>query len=91
MLMVKNKDGRNEQFDPAKIVLTLVGTGVPAGYAQMIARDIARTARDGITTGEIRTKILCMLMAGNPEWVKNSIVSGTWYGRKQDELRTVMR
>jgi hypothetical protein len=91
MLMVKNRDGRNEQFDPARIVLDLVGSGVPAGYAQMIARDIARTARDGITTGEIRTKILCKLMAGNPEWVKNSIASGARYGRKQDELPTSMR
>jgi hypothetical protein len=75
--MVQKRDGRNEQFMPAKIVLSLIRTGVPAGHARTIARNIERTARDCIETRDIRIKVLCMLMAGNPEWVKKRSVYGT--------------
>jgi hypothetical protein len=75
--MVQKRDGRNEQFMPAKIVLSLIRAGVPAGHAQTIARNIERTARDGIQTRDIRIKVLCMLMAENPEWVKARCISGT--------------
>lgn len=70
MVMVTKRNGSNEPFMPAKIVLSLIRSGVPAGHAQTIARNIERTARDGITTGEIRIKALCMLRAGDPDWMK---------------------
>jgi hypothetical protein len=68
---------------PAKIVLSLIRTGVPAVIAQTIAQDIERTARDGITTGEIRIKALRMTMARNPDWMKTSIVPGAQLGKNR--------
>jgi transcriptional repressor NrdR len=72
--MVKKRDGRKEQFVPEKIVVSMIKTGAPADYARTIAQDIERSARDGITTQEIKTKALGMLKAKNPEWERNWIV-----------------
>jgi transcriptional repressor NrdR len=74
MIMVKKRDGRKEQFVPEKIVVSMIKTGAPADYARTIAKDIERSASDGITTLEIRTKALGMLKAKNPEWERNWIV-----------------
>jgi transcriptional repressor NrdR len=81
MVMVIKRNGSHEPFMPAKIVLSMIRTGVPAGYAQTIAQNIERTARDGITTGEIRIKALCMLRARDPDWMKRSIVPNAQYGK----------
>jgi transcriptional regulator NrdR family protein len=71
MVMVKKRDGRKEPFVPEKIVVSMIKTGAPSDYARTIAQDIERGARDGITTQEIKTKILGMLKAKNPEWERN--------------------
>jgi len=83
MVRVIKRNGSNEPFMPAKIVLSLIRTGVPVSIAQTIAQDIERTARDGITTGEIRIKVLRMTMARNPDWMKNSIMPGARYGKNR--------
>lgn len=70
MITVKKRDGRTEPFVPEKIVVSMVKTGAPAEYARTIAQDIAKTASRGITTGEIKTKVLSMLRAENPSWEK---------------------
>lgn len=75
MVRIMKKDGSREEFIPAKLMLSMIRTGVPAGYAHTIAQDIGRTARDGITTREIEVQAIRMLMAKNPEWVQNVIVS----------------
>ena len=69
--MVKKRDGRKEQFVPEKIVVSVIKTGAPADYAGTIAQDIEQSARDGITTQEIKTKALGMLKEKNPEWERN--------------------
>ncbi|MDD1693235.1 MAG: ATPase [Methanoregula sp.] len=71
MIQVRKMDGRKELFVPEKIVVSMIKTGAPADYARTIAQDIERSARDGITTLEIRTKALAMLKAKNPEWERN--------------------
>lgn len=70
-VLVKKRDGRKEEFVPEKIVVSIIKTGAPADYARTIARDIEKSARDGMTTTEIRTKALGMLRAKNPEWERN--------------------
>jgi hypothetical protein len=76
MVIVMKRNGSKEPFMPAKIMLSLIRTGVPAGNAQRIARNIEQTARDGITTGEIRLRALCMLRAGDPDWMKRRTLPG---------------
>ena len=69
--VVTKRDGRVEPFVPEKIVVSMVKTGAPAAYARTIAQDIEKTATNGITTREIRTKAMAMLRAENPAWEKN--------------------
>ena len=71
MIMVKKRDGRKGQFVPEKIVVIMIKTGAPADYARTIAQDSEQSARDGITTQEIKTKALGMLKEKNPEWERN--------------------
>jgi len=77
MVLVTRKDGSREEFLPAKIMISMIRAGVPAGYAHTIAQDIGKTACDGITTQEIEIRAVRMLMARNPEWVKEVLVSLT--------------
>jgi len=77
MVLVTKKDGSREEFLPAKIMISMIRAGVPAGYAHTIAQYIGRTAFDGITTREIETRAIRMLMDRNPEWVKEVLVSLT--------------
>ncbi len=77
MVTVKKRDGRKEPFVPEKIVVSMIKTGAPADYARTVAHDIEQSARDGITTLEIRTKALGTLKVKNPEWERNWIVYDT--------------
>lgn len=71
MIAVTKMDGRTEPFVPEKIVVSMVKTGAPAEYARTAAQGITKAAAKGITTGEIKTKVLAMLRAENPAWEKN--------------------
>lgn len=77
MVLVKKRDGRKGQFMQEKIVVSMVKSGAPADYARTIAKEIEQSARDGITTQEIRTKALGLLKAKNPEWERNWTVYDT--------------
>jgi transcriptional repressor NrdR len=77
MVIVKKRDGRKEQFVPEKIIVSMVKSGASADYARTIAQEIERSAREDITALEIRTKVLGMLKARNPEWERNWIVYDT--------------
>lgn len=83
MVQVTKKDGSREEFVPARIMLCMIRAGVPAGYAHTVAQKIGQTAFDGITTHEIEARAIRMLMARNPAWVQEVIVSCTLPGRKQ--------
>lgn len=74
MVLVKKRDGRKEQFVPEKIAVSMMKTGAPADYARAVAQDIERSARDGITTQEIKIKTLGKLREKNPDWERNWVV-----------------
>ena len=74
MIMVKKRDGRKEVFIPEKIVVSAIKSGAPPDVARIIAQDIERTAKEGITTQEIKTKTLQLLKSENPEWERNWMV-----------------
>jgi hypothetical protein len=77
MIMVKKRDGRKEVFIPEKIVVSAIKSGAPPDVARMIAQDIERTAKEGITTQEIKTKTLQLLKSKNPVWERNWMVYDT--------------
>jgi transcriptional regulator NrdR family protein len=85
MVLVKKRDGRNEEFVQEKIVVSLIKSGAPAGFARTIAQDIERSARDSITTQEIRTSALGRLRAKNPAWERNWIVYDAAVKKRTDE------
>jgi transcriptional repressor NrdR len=74
MIMVKKRDGRKEVFIPEKIVVSAIKSGAPPDVARIIAQDIERTAKEGMTTQEIKTKTLHLLKSENPEWERNWLV-----------------
>ncbi|MFX1403955.1 MAG: ATP cone domain-containing protein, partial [Promethearchaeota archaeon] len=51
--MVVKWDGRNEEFDPSKIVRTLTRMGAPQNVAEEIADDLEDHIEEGMTTKEI--------------------------------------
>lgn len=69
--MLKKRDGRKELFVPEKIVVSAIKSGVPPDVARTIAQDIEKMAKEGITTEEIKIKVLSMLKSKNPEWERN--------------------
>lgn len=71
MIMLKKRDGRKEQFVPEKIIVSAIKSGAPPDVARMIAQEVGQMAKDGMTTREIRTKVLAMLKLKNPGWERN--------------------
>ncbi|MDD5144480.1 ATP cone domain-containing protein [Methanoregula sp.] len=74
MVQVTKRDGRKEPFVPEKIVVSMVKTGAPAGYARETAQDIEKGVIDTITTKDLREKVLGSLRAKNPDWERNWLV-----------------
>ena len=66
MLMVKKRDGRKEPFVVEKIVVSAIKSGAPPDVARTIAGDIERMAKEGMTTQEIKTKILATAQIQKP-------------------------
>jgi len=77
MIMVKKHDGRKEQFVPEKIVVSAIKSGSSPEYARTIAQDIEKNAKDGVTTQEIKTRVLSLLKSKNPEFERNWMVYDT--------------
>jgi len=67
-VMVVKRSGKLEPFQKEKIVMACKGAGVTAKVAEKIADEIAKTAHDKITTGELRTAVLSKLRKENPAW-----------------------
>jgi len=74
MVQVIKRDGRKEALIPEKIMVSAVKTGASPDLARSIARDVERDAKDGITTRDIKTRVLATLKAKNPEWERNWVV-----------------
>ncbi|MDD1653155.1 MAG: ATPase [Methanomicrobiales archaeon] len=74
MVMVTKRDGRREAFVPEKIVVSALKSGATPDAARAIARDIGNSAKEGISTQEIRMQVLSNLRAKDPAWEKNWLV-----------------
>jgi len=72
--MVKKRNGQMEAFVPEKVVVSALKSGATIEYARTIAKDIERGTKEGITTQEIRGKVLAQLKSKNPDWEKNWLV-----------------
>ena len=77
MLTVMKRDGRKEPFVTEKIVVSAIKTGTSPDLARTIALEIERTAHDGITTRDIKDRVLTMLKSKNPEWERNWMIFDT--------------
>ncbi|MGB7992210.1 ATP cone domain-containing protein [Methanoregula sp.] len=71
MSTVTKRDGRKEPFIAEKIVVSAVKSGATPEVARMIAHVIEKNATDGVTTRELKGKVLSMLNGKNPEWERN--------------------
>ena len=77
MIMVKKRDGRKEPFVVEKIVVSAIKSGASLDIARTIASDIEKNATDGITTKELKNRVLRILKAKNPQWERNWMVFDT--------------
>ncbi len=77
MITVKKRDGRKEPFAVEKIVVSAIKSGAPLEVARTIAHGIEQSATDGISTREVKNRVLAMLKAKNPEWERNWMVFDT--------------
>ncbi len=68
MVEIVKRDGRREQFVPEKIVVSAIKSGAPPQESRTIAQSIEGVAHDGMSTQEIRRRVLEQLRAMNPEW-----------------------
>ena len=74
MIMIKKRDGRKEPFIPEKIVVSAMNSAHLLTLQERLPGDIERMAKEGMTTLEIKTKVLAMLKSINPEWERNWLV-----------------
>ena len=77
MIMVKKRDGRTEPFVPEKIVVSAIKSGAPPDVARTIASGIERHATDGVSTKDLKGRVVGMLKMKNPEWERNWMVFDT--------------
>jgi 2-phosphoglycerate kinase len=77
MMMIKKQDGRKEPFLPEKIIVSAIKSGADPDYARTIANEIGKNLKEGMTTLEIKRKVLSMLKSRNPEWERNWMVYDT--------------
>lgn len=70
-VQVVKKSGKAEPFQRQKIVKSCTAAGAPADVAASIADEIEKSARDQMSTNEIRAMVLQKLGKIRSEWVKN--------------------
>jgi hypothetical protein len=84
MVAVKKRFGREEEFLQEKIVVSAIKSGAPPGYARTIAQEIGRTVAEGVSTQDIRKKVLARLAAENPDWQRNWMMYDNAAGKPVD-------
>lgn len=70
-IQIVKKDGKTEPFQRQKIVNACTAVGAPADVAASIADEIEKSARDQMSTSEIRAMVLERLGKIKQDWVKN--------------------
>lgn len=76
MVKVIKRDGREEEFAPEKIVVSILKAGAPLDVARKIARKIECAVSDSetVTAKDIAKMILTELKKANEEWYRNWIL-----------------
>ncbi|MEM1597667.1 MAG: ATP cone domain-containing protein [Pyrobaculum sp.] len=76
MVKVVKRDGREEEFIPEKIVVSVLKAGAPVDVARRIAKKAECYAmeRENVTAKELAKLILTELKKINEEWYRNWIV-----------------
>ncbi|MFN3803453.1 MAG: ATP cone domain-containing protein [Pyrobaculum sp.] len=87
MVKVIKRDGREEEFIPEKIVVSILKAGAPAEVARKIAKKIECYVddRESITAKELTKLILTELKKVNELWYRNWIVFDQAVKRRQTE------
>jgi transcriptional repressor NrdR len=71
MVSVKKRDGRTEPFVREKVTVSAMKSGASSEDARRIGEAIEGMAYEGMTTEEIRGRVLEQLRNTNPEWEQN--------------------
>ena len=91
MAKVVKRDGREEEFVPEKIVVSVLKAGAPVDVARRIARRIECLVmdRETVTAQELTRHILTELKKTNEQWYRNWIVFDQAVKRRrtEEELR----
>ncbi|KUO87244.1 MAG: ATPase [Thermoproteus sp. JCHS_4] len=76
MVKVVKRDGREEEFIPEKIVVSVLKAGAPLDVARRIARKVECAVSDSetVTARDIAKAILAELKKANEEWYRNWII-----------------
>ncbi|MDT7870234.1 MAG: ATP cone domain-containing protein [Thermoproteus sp.] len=76
MVKVVKRDGREEEFIPEKIVVSVLKAGAPLDVARRIARKVECAVSDSetVTARDIAKVILAELKKANEEWYRNWII-----------------
>jgi len=76
MVRVVKRDGREEEFIPEKIVVSVLKAGAPLDVARRIARKVECAVSDSetVTARDIAKVILAELKKANEEWYRNWII-----------------
>jgi transcriptional regulator NrdR family protein len=67
-------DGRREPFVREKVTVSALKAGAPLEEARAIGDAVERVAYDGMSSGEVRRRVLEQLRDRNPEWEDNWIL-----------------
>jgi transcriptional regulator NrdR family protein len=76
MVKVVKRDGREEEFVPEKIVVSVLKAGAPLDVARRIARKVECAVSDSetVTARDIAKVILAELKKANEEWYRNWVI-----------------
>lgn len=87
MVKVIKRDGREEEFIPEKIVVSVLKTGAPIDIARKIARKIECAVSDSeaVTAKDLAKMILAELKKANEEWYRSWIVFDRAVKRRQTD------
>ncbi|MFZ8807481.1 MAG: ATP cone domain-containing protein [Pyrobaculum sp.] len=87
MVKVIKRDGREEEFIPEKIVVSVLKAGAPVDVARRIAKKVECMVmeRENVTAKELTRYILAELKKVNEEWYRNWIVFDQAVKRRRTE------
>ncbi|KUO84641.1 MAG: ATPase [Thermoproteus sp. CIS_19] len=76
MVKVVKRDGREEEFVPEKIVVSVLKAGASLDVARRIARKVECAVSDSetVTARDIAKVILAELKKANEEWYRNWVI-----------------